>query len=340
MRPSRRELILASGALLGGALGSSCKRSAANEVVIYTSVDQVFAEPVLRAIESSTGLTVRAVYDTEETKSTGVTNRLIAESSHPQADVFWSGDPVRPISLALRGVVEPYGSPAAGNVPPAFRAEDGSWTGVGARARVLLVNKLRLGSEAPPTSLQALVDPRFRGRCALANPLFGTTTMHVAALAVVWGDAELIKFLDAVKANGAKIAASNGDVKRMVVAGEIAFGLTDSDDANEALKDLAPVEAIFPDQDALGTLVIPTAVSLIRGRPHAEAGKKLLNALLGDETEARLVADGAHMPVRPATAVAARRKRANEIRALAVDFVKVSEAMGRLEPRLRQWVGL
>src|SRR5690606_4320929 len=62
-------------------------------VVVYTSVDQVFSQPILRSFEEETGIRVRAVYDTEETKSTGVLNRLIAEGKNPQADVFWSGDP-------------------------------------------------------------------------------------------------------------------------------------------------------------------------------------------------------------------------------------------------------
>src|SRR5918993_5541393 len=78
------------------------------EVVVYTSVDQVFADPVLRQFEATSGLKVRAVFDTEETKSTGVLNRLIAEGNRPQADVFWSGDPMRPFALIKRGLVEPY----------------------------------------------------------------------------------------------------------------------------------------------------------------------------------------------------------------------------------------
>ena len=48
-------------------------------VVVYTTVDQIFSEPILKEFENQTGITVKAVYDTEETKSTGVLNRLIAE---------------------------------------------------------------------------------------------------------------------------------------------------------------------------------------------------------------------------------------------------------------------
>ena len=69
-------------------LNPACKRTA-REVVVYTSVDQVFSEPLFKEFERQSGITVRAVFDTEETKSTGVLNRLIAEAPHPQADVFW-----------------------------------------------------------------------------------------------------------------------------------------------------------------------------------------------------------------------------------------------------------
>ncbi len=50
-----------------------------NQVVVYTSVDQIFSEPILKDFEKETGIKIKAVYDTEETKSTGVLNRLIAE---------------------------------------------------------------------------------------------------------------------------------------------------------------------------------------------------------------------------------------------------------------------
>jgi len=49
------------------------------EVVVYTSVDDVFARPIAEKFEKKTGIKVRLVSDTEETKSTGLLNRLIAE---------------------------------------------------------------------------------------------------------------------------------------------------------------------------------------------------------------------------------------------------------------------
>ncbi len=77
-------------------------------VVVYTTVDQIFSEPILNDFESHTGIKIKAIYDTEETKSTGVLNRLIAEKDNPQCDVFWSGDPVRIIVLKNKGITSPY----------------------------------------------------------------------------------------------------------------------------------------------------------------------------------------------------------------------------------------
>jgi iron(III) transport system substrate-binding protein len=326
-------------AVLGIAVLAGCARGG-REVVVYTSVDQVFSEPVFRAFEREAGLRVRAVFDTEETKSTGVLNRLIAEARSPQADVFWSGDPVRPFLLVKRGLVEPYVSPQAAGLPSGFKAADGSWTGVAARARVLLVNRALVPDAERPTSIRDLADPRFKGRAAVANPLFGTTTMHVAALFAAWGEEPARAFLEALKANGVRIASSNGEVKRLVVSGEVAFGLTDTDDASEALMEGAAVDVVYPDASSLGTLVMPTAVVLMKGAPHPEAARKLVDYLLSAEAETRMADAAAHMPLRAGVKTPPQVRPVSAIRAMEVDFGRVAEEMERIQPWLRQWAGL
>jgi iron(III) transport system substrate-binding protein len=341
--PVRRAALRAGLVLLLAAaslpLAAACSKRT-NEVVVYTSVDQVFSEPILRAFEEQTGTTVRGVFDTEETKSTGVLNRLIAEAKQPQADVFWSGDPVRPFLLTKRGLVEPYISPNAAGLPIGLRAGDGTWTGFAARARVLLVNKNRVPPGEAPRSIRDLTNSRWRGQGTIANPLFGTTTMHVAALFAAWGDSAAKAFLDGLKTNAVRIASSNGEVKRLVAAGEVAFGLTDTDDANDALESGAPVEIVYPDQDGIGTLVMPTAVVLIRARPHGDAAKKLVDYLLSAEVERKMADAGAHMPLRAGVPAPPGVRAVSELRAMSVDYARVAAEMERIQPWLRQWAGL
>jgi iron(III) transport system substrate-binding protein len=327
---------------LVAALGASSCRDGRdpNEVVAYTSVDQVFSDPVFRHCQERTGLAVRGVFDTEETKSTGVLNRLLAESSRPQADVFWSGDPVRPFVLIERGLVQAYASPEASALPAALRAEDGTWTGLAARARVLLVNDALVPENDTPRSIRDLADARWKGKAAMANPLFGTTTMHVAALFSAWGEERGKAFLNELKANDVRIASSNGEVKRWVASGEVAFGLTDTDDANEAIQAGAPVRVIYPDRDSLGTLVMPTSTVLIEGAPHSNNGKRLIDCLLSADVEQRMAEAAAHMPLRAGVPTPTNVQRLSDIKAMQVDYRAVAQTMERIQPWLREWLGL
>ncbi|HEX7505413.1 MAG TPA: extracellular solute-binding protein [Polyangia bacterium] len=324
---------------IGSLALADCKQNK-KEVVVYTSVDQVFSEPIFKAFERESGIAVRAVFDTEETKSTGVLNRLVAEAQRPQADVFWANDPVRPFLLIKRGMAAPYISPSADGIPAAFRATDGTWTDFAARARVLLINKKRVSDSEMPRSIRDLANPRWKGQAAMANPLFGTTTMHVAALFAAWGEEKARAFMDSLKTNHVRVASSNGEVKRLVVGGEVAFGIADTDDAQEAVQEGAPVEVVYPDQDGMGTLVMPTAVVLIKGGPHAEQGKKLIDYLLLPDVEQRMAEAAAHMPLRSGVATPPSVKRVQDIRAMQVDYATVETEMERNQPWLRQWVGL
>lgn len=342
-RNRSRIKLVASAAMLAGvvALAWFLRQGGGGAgVVVYTSVDQVFSEPVLRRFEETTGVRLRAVYDTEETKSTGVLNRLIAEAAHPQADVFWSGDPVRPFLLVERGLVEPYASAQAEKIPPQFKEAGGTWTGFAARARVLLVNRERLGNRPMPRSVRELADPRWRGEAAIANPVFGTTTMHVAAWCSAWGEGETKAFLDSLKENHVRIASSNGEVKRLVAAGEVTVGLTDTDDAFVALQSGAPVEVVHPDQDGMGTLVMPTVVVRIRGGPNGELAQQLIDYLLSAEVETMLAESGAHMPLRPDASHPENVRAASDLRAMKIDYADVARRMEEIQPWLRSWAGL
>ena len=125
---------------------TSCRPTSSRTVVVYVSEDQVFSEPILKDFERETGITVKSVFDTEESKSTGVTNRLIAEKDNPQADVYWANEPVRAEALKQRGVSTPYVSASAEGIADQFKDPDHNWTGFSARARVLLITRNRQSS--------------------------------------------------------------------------------------------------------------------------------------------------------------------------------------------------
>lgn len=332
-RPRGRALALAGWALLAGCGG-------AEPVVVYSSVDDVFARPVAERFQEETGVEVRLVPDTEETKSTGLLNRLIAEKERPQADVFWSGDPVRAAVLKRHGISAPYRSPAAAGLPPRFSDPEGHWTGFSARARVLIYNREKVSGAQAPASIFDLLEPRFRGQACLANPLFGTTSMHAAALFAALGEPRARQFFEGFAANGGRMVSSNGEVRRRVANGECAVGITDTDDANVARLEGKPVEIVFPDSGGVGTLIVPNAAVLIAGAPHPETGRRFIDFLLEPETEKALAeSEAAQMPVRPGLPPPAGLPALEGLKAMEVDYGRLAVLLEELSRGfLKEWV--
>jgi iron(III) transport system substrate-binding protein len=320
---------------------TACKpgSKSSNTVVVYTSVDDVFSRPICEKFQKQTGIEVKAVPDTEETKSTGLLNRLLAEKARPQADVFWSGDPVRAAVLKRNGISAPYRSPNLAGMPPQFSDSEGHWTALSARARVLIVNTNLVPAAETPRFLQAFLDPKWKGKACLANPLFGTTSMHAAALFDTLGDAKAREFFASVRSNGVRMLSSNGEVKRRVAAGDFAFGLTDTDDATVAIKEGKPVAMVFPDQDGAGTLIMPNAAVLIANGPNPEWGKKFIDYLLTAEVEQALAeSEAAQMPLRPKVPVPANVTPLDQIKAMTVDYEKLGARLEELSRGfLKEW---
>ena len=283
----------------------TCAAPAKNTVVIYTSVDQQYAEPILQTFARHTGVTVLPVYDVEAAKTTGLVNRLIAEKAHPRADVFWNGEFMQTILLKQQGVLEAYDSPSAAGIPARYRDAECYWTGTAGRARVFLINTKLVAPGDYPESLDDLLDERWpAGEIAIAMPLFGTALTQAAALYASRGPAAAAAFYRQLKQRGVQLVDGNSVVRELVATGRAHWGVTDTDDAASALSRGDPVAVVFPDQqpNGIGTLVIPGTVALIAGALHPQQGRQLVDFLLSRETEALLIEEGwCHVPLRPQT---------------------------------------
>jgi len=329
-------------ALMVAIWGIGCRKggpSGGGEVVVYVSEDQVFSEPILKDFERETGIRVKAVYDTEETKSTGVMMRLISEKDNPVADVFWANEPIRAEILKQKGIAAVHRSPNAREIPDAYKDPDGYRTGFSARARVLVVNKK---APAKPASILAYADPQWRGKGVIANPLFGTTTVEIAALFSLWGDDKAMAFMEDMRKNEVGISTSNGESADFVAPGRYEFSLVDSDDAVSRIRQGKSIELVYPDQgqNDIGCLIIPNAVVLINGARHPDNARKLIDYLLSRATEKKLAfADCAQIPLHPGVETPAEVKPIEEIKAMDIDYGRVAKKMEEIQPYLKQWVG-
>ena len=304
--------------LLALSMVAGCNQKPGREILtVYCAVDEPYASKVFADFTKQTGIEIAPLYDIESSKSVGLSQKLIAEKDHPRADVWWGSEAFLTTRLADEGVLVPYNSPSAADIQKQFKDPQGMWTGIGLRARVLAVG------QPPPNfpikGLADLIDPRLKDKICISLPTAGATGAHIAGLYVVWGPDKTRAFLHKLHDNGVKLLGGNAEVADQVGAGTYELGLTDSDDVANVQANGGKLTAVVPDQDrdGQGTLAMPTTVALVAGSQHSDAAKKLIDFLLSQQAEQKLIDLGfAKWSVRAGP---------NGIKAVDLDYRKAAE---------------
>lgn len=322
---SGRRRALAAAALAAWPRATPSWAADAGSVVVYTSHDREFSEPVLGRYEKQSGVSVRSKYDVESTKTVGLAQLLIAEAARPRCDLFWNNEVLNTLRLARRGLLRPFRPAVASAYPDAFKAADQTWYGFAARARVLLVNTDLVPKADRPTTLDDLLKPRWKNQLAIAKPLFGTTATHATCLFAAWGADRAKAFFRGLKANGARVLSGNKQSAQAVTAGQVSMGLTDTDDAVAEVAAGRPVAIVYLDREPgqLGTLFIPNTVAVIKNSPHPEAAEALAAYLLSPAVESALArGPSAQIPLNPAVDMPApaRVETPRTVRPMPVDW--------------------
>lgn len=313
------------------------------EVVIYVSADDYVARPILESFEAEQDVRVLVRYDTEATKTTGLVNRIRTEASRPAADLLWSSEPFMTAQLAEEGLLVAPPESVLPEWPEDWRDRDRRWHAFSGRARVVVYPPDRISAEEAPATWMDLLDERWKGRVAMADPRFGTTRGHLGAMKRYW-DRNVMPgyyraFLEGLAENEVRLLpGGNAAVVEAVASGEADVGMTDTDDVLAALDRGLAVAMTMPrhDPDEVvpggGTLVVPNTVALVRGGPNPELALRLLEHLLSADVELALLrSPSRNVPLVHREAMndadAARAAAATAPDPLRVDLGRAAKAM-------------
>ncbi len=333
-----RSLLCMSALVLSVSAG--CVPKPEESVVIYSAADREYSKPILDAFERRHKPTqVVRQFDVESTKTVGLVTRIESESQRPRCDVFWNNEIMHTLRLEKAGLLQPIKWEIPSNWPVNMRSKDGQWVGIAARARVFIVNRELLPATGErPKSISELADPKWKGKVGVARPLFGTTATHFSVLHHQMGAENAENFFRAVNEN-AVVLAGNKQVALAVSSGQLAFGLTDTDDALVELDAGLPIDIVYPDQepDELGVLRIPNTIAVLRNAPHPVAAVQLANFLVGEDTEGRLaMGPSGQFPIRPEHPQASRAQSDKPVRWMDADFGAAAEIWPELSLKLRE----
>ncbi len=257
---------------------SSCSKEK-RELIVYTSVDQRYSEPIFTSFEKKTGIHIKALYDMESSKAVGLAKRISLEHKNPKADIFWNGEVLQTALLANKGLL--------GSLPN-MPKKDGvyledpkrKWIIFGGRLRVWLLNN------------EALSINKRHLQKAMAYPLYGTSSDQLAWYWQREGERKTLQYLYKLKRKNWHFLSGNAMVRRLVEHGELFKGLTDSDDAYLAIKRNNRLKIIIYKTEDNSTLLIPNTISLIKGARDKKEAIKFIKYIISENVQKQLVQMG------------------------------------------------
>ncbi|HYN29976.1 MAG TPA: extracellular solute-binding protein [Dermatophilaceae bacterium] len=309
MSVRRRVLVLSTASLLAlstAACGgqdeapASASPSAATDdaLLVYSGRNEELVSPILEKLEQATGVDVEVRYG----GSSELAAQLLEEGDRTEADLFFSQDAGALGALAKAGRLQALPAATTEKVEPGFSDPERRWVATSARARVIAYHPERAPEVPTMTSIDAVLEPAYRGKVAFA-PTNASFHAFVTALRVSQGEEAAKAWLERFKANEPQAYDSNTLVLDAVDRGEVSLGLINHyywyERVAEKGADAVTARTHFLDSDDPGALVNVAGVGLLAGSEQRQEAQRAVDFLLSDQGQQYFADETAEYPVVP-----------------------------------------
>ena len=292
-------------------------------LVAVAAVGSLSAAPVF-AQDKVVNLYSARHYNTDEalysnfTKATGIKinridggedallARIKAEGANSPADVFLTVDAGRLWIADQEGVFAPIQSKLLDErIPAAYRLPSNTWFGFSTRARVILVDKLRVGI-GDITSYEELADPKWKGQICTRSGSHVYMLSLLSSIIEHDGAVRAEAWAKGVNANLAR-QPKGGDTDQIkaVAAGECAIALSNtyyvarlikSDKADERAI-MEKLRIVWPNANGRGVHMNVSGGGVLKNAPNKENAIKFMEYLASDEAQAYFANGNNEWPV-------------------------------------------
>lgn len=278
--------------------GASGGAGGAEALTVYSGRSETLVGPLLDQLERATGTEVQVRYG----ESSELAAQLLEEGEATQADLFFSQDAGALGALAAAGRLAELPAEVTEPVPAGYVDPEHRWTATSARARVIAYNPQQAAETPQMTSIDAVLDPKYRGRVGFA-PTNASFHSFVTALRVDRGEDGARTWLTDFAANEPVAYDKNGLVLDAVDRGEVSLGLINHyywhEKVAEKGQDAVTSRIHFLDADDPGALVNVAGAGVLAGSDQAEAADAAVGFLLSEQAQQYFADETAEYPVRP-----------------------------------------
>ncbi len=291
MKKIHRDIGCFMAILLISFLLASCSNTGQNEnsyapleeqkLIVYTSHKKEVYGPIIKEFEERTGIWVQV--------KDGGTNELLEQiamlSGASVCDVMFGGG-VENLD-AYEEYFAPYVCKDSEVLDQTFISENQCWTAFSALPIVLIYNNKLVYETVAPTGWEDLLEDRWIGKVAFADPnTSGSSYTGLATMVQVLKEKDpeclerFAKILDGNILNG------SGDVIDAVVKGTRLVGITLEETALKKIAAGADITMVYPVE---GTSAVPDGSALVKNAPHEENAKLFLDFIVSQEAQQFIV---------------------------------------------------
>ncbi|WP_313893556.1 ABC transporter substrate-binding protein [Psychrobacillus sp.] len=260
------------------------EKKASTKVTVYSPHQAEIINPIVKEFQDRTKIEVELV-----TGGTGeLLNRMKAESGNPLGDVFWGGG-----AESLAAFTEnfaPYKVANDSEIDAIYKSEDGAWTGFSALPMVIMYNKDMVKEDEVPKSWSDLLDPKWKGKIAYADPAkSGSSFTQLVTMLFANKDdgQEGWDFVNKFVANlDGKVLGGSSMVFKGVADGEFPLGITLEEAAYRYISGGANVDVVYPSE---GTSAVPDGMAVIKGAKNEENAQLFLDFLASEDVQEIIV---------------------------------------------------
>ena len=292
----KSQLVLGAAALLAlsvavagcGGDDKKAEQGTKGEVMVYTSIypdiiDNMCKPSLAKAFPE---MKVNWFQGGTEKVITKITGEIKAEKIG--ADLLMVADPSYYLKLDEKGLLLPYVSKESAAVI-ADKDDKGAWHAVRISNMIIAYNSDKLKAEDAPKSWKDLLDPKWKGKIAMPNPLLsGTAYVFAGALSDKYG----WEYFDQLKANGIRVEEGNSAIQNKLLTGEYAAAII----LEENILKLAntknePLKVVYPED---GTVNVPSPIAIFKSTKNVEGSKALVDWWLSKEGQQAVVKGWMH----------------------------------------------
>ena len=220
--------------------------------------------------------------------------RLEGQAHTMHADVYHGGSAIG--GLKAQGLIEPYFPESARHFPPEMKDAEGYWTAEVVNVYVAAVNTDLVSPADEPKTLADLLKPRWKSQIALTNSLTqGGAAGFVGSVMLTMGNDAGLDYLKKLSPQLVSVLANVRVVLDQVIAGQYPMAvMTAVNHSVISKKQGAPIKWLKL-EPAVQTL---DTVFLLKGAPHPNAGKLLIDFLVSREGQ-EVFRDASSIPADP-----------------------------------------